>query len=258
MKQFFQNIPLPFTNIWSFLTLFFVFGLFNLWALITLLIPISKKKRAKLFLLMAPLACRTIVYLSFISRAKLIDRRDPISIKEFNKKGILFIANHSSMIDIPLMNTTHPITTLMKREVIYIPVMTLPSLAASQITVKRGDPIDRKRALKESLNRLYNNEYLQYYPEGTRSKTGSPKPYEQIHLAILRAAYKKDIPIVPISLFGTKELLTSYGMIKPFHKMGMITHDFILPKNFENEEDFLKASWEKVESGFKELREILS
>ena len=258
MIKIWHFLVLLFSNIWAFVFIMLGFLILNIWAIIVLPLPTSRRKKSQIFLTLAPIVCKIIVYLGFLSKTKLVDRREIPLLKQYKNKGVLFIANHSSLIDTPLMNMTHPFTTLMKREIIYIPMMTLPSIAANQITVKRGDPIDRKRALKQSLNNLYNNGYLLYYPEGTRSKTDSPKPFENIHLPILRAAYKKNIPIVPISLFGTKTILTKRGFIKPFQKMGMITHNFLLGEHFSDEEEFLRACWEKVVSGHQELKDELS
>jgi 1-acyl-sn-glycerol-3-phosphate acyltransferase len=153
------------------------------------------------------------------------------------------------MLDVPFLNTKFPITTLMKFEVLYIPFMTLPSLACGAITVKRSQKNSRKQALLKSQARLKNGQSVFYFPEGTRAKDRPIKEFEQIHLPLIKIAYQEQLPVQPISLQGTRELLDSHTLIRPGQPLKMVIHPLIFPQNFTDEITFAKECWSRVKQG---------
>lgn len=238
------------TTIWAGLIATLVFAGMNLTAILVLAFP--QKLRERLFFIPIPPLMNFLFSCGTFTRITKIEKRSNKSIIDHKGRSVLYIANHNSMIDPPVLNSKFPITTLMKYEVLYIPMMTLPSIACGAITVKRGDKSSRKNALKKSLHRLDTARPVFYFPEGTRSKGKPIKDYDEIHLPLLKSAYKREISVVPITITGTKELLTNLYLIKPFHKMKMITHNYVYPKDFTNEEDFCKFCWKQIVDGLSE------
>ncbi len=221
-----------------------VFTLMNIVALLVL--PFPAKQREQLFFIPIPFLTSTLLRIGALCHIIQKDQRDPNLKKHFKGKSVLYIANHNSMIDVPLLNTTHPITTLMKFEVLYIPFMTLPSIACGAITVKRKDAQSRRAAFYKSCERLQNGRPVFYFPEGTRGRGQGIKPYENIHLPLLKTAYKLGVPVVPITLRNTKDLLHYKYLIKPFHTLEIITHNYIQPEHFKDEESFTRTCWQQV------------
>lgn len=141
----------------------------------------------------------------------------------------------------------------MKHEILYIPLFGLVGLVSGAITVKRKDPHSRKKTFQKAQKRLLRNLPVQYYPEGTRSKTNHPKPYEDIYKTLMDFCYSAKLPVIPCSMFGTKKVLRPDGSVIYGAELGFITHAEMEPVNFSSKEEFSRACWEKVLEGYDEL-----
>lgn len=168
-------------------------------------------------------------------------------------QNALYIVNHQSFIDIPLLSAYVQIPPIMKHEVALIPILGFVCLISGAITVKRKDPASRKKALLEAQKRLKNGFAVQYYPEGTRSKNGRPKSYEEIFKSLIDFCYKEKITVVPISMYGTQEVLNSDGSFNHGKHLGIFLDKEVFPEEFDTQEDFSKYLWEKVVKNFDEL-----
>ena len=170
----------------------------------------------------------------------------------------LYIGNHQSFVDIPLMATIFQIPPVMKKEVLYIPLIGFVAWASGSMPVSRSDGGSRKKVFKMCRDRLVKqNLAVQYYPEGTRSKDGRPKEFEQIKTALMGLAYNNGIPVIPTSLYGTCDVITGKGKINTGKHLGVIVHKEIYPKDFESSEEFLRFCWNKVIEGNTQLRDQL-
>lgn len=227
-----------------------LFALYGILTACTFLLPIKYRKiiiaaSGKIF------AYLILHYLCF-AKCRLIDRRQPHP-SVAPTRGALYIANHLSLLDIPLTACTHPITPLMKKEILYIPVINLAAIAMEAIVVDRHDPYSRKKALQESMQRIRQKKSLFYYPEGTRSKTKSPRSFDAIHPRLLEFAFSQQVPVTPISLFGTDELMPPKSLPIPGKKIAMITHPVVYPEDFASAQEFAQYCWAQVTSGVHEL-----
>ena len=248
-----QISKIPFqllTTIWAIVVAFITFGAMNIMAIIAM--PFPKQLREKIFYLPSPLLMKTLFHIGCLAEIEKIDHRTPETIKQQKNRSTLYIANHCSMVDPPFLNSAYPISTLMKFEVLYIPFLTLPSLACGAITVKRGDRNSRKSALLQSIARLTSGSSVFYFPEGTRAKKKPIKEFDQIHLPLLKAAYINDVAVLPITIKGTRELLSPLNLVNPLHKMTMVSHNYVYPCDFQNEMDFCQHCWAKVVAGLNE------
>ncbi len=169
----------------------------------------------------------------------------------------LIISNHLSMMDIPLITYYHNVIPLMKKEVSEIPLFGHIVEVVEPIKVDRKDPYSRKRAFEECCRRLTHGIPVQFYPEGSRSKNGQPKNFEDIYPKLIEFAYLHGISVTPVSLWGTDHVLLTNGDVQFNRPIGMITHEEIWPKDFLTAEDFSRACWRKVETGYQELERQL-
>ncbi|MBD65893.1 MAG: hypothetical protein CME62_11845 [Halobacteriovoraceae bacterium] len=218
-------------------------------------LPFSQYRRLKMT---AP--CWRLYFsltLRWISLARItkFDYRDEQSKKALIPQG-LYIANHQSFADIPLIFSTFIIPPIMKKSLVYIPIFGICCYASGAILVDRAKGSSRKKVFMIAARRLKEGfKHLQYYPEGTRSKDGIPRDFKNIKAALIRYAYNQKIPVFPISIAGTKDLV-QHGLIIPGSKLGIIFHASLNPTEFSNEDEFARACWEQVKQGHKELTEI--
>jgi 1-acyl-sn-glycerol-3-phosphate acyltransferase len=194
-----------------------------------------------------------------LCRETRIDRR-PINVRGLNNPPGLYIANHQSFMDIPLMLSDVLIPPIMKKELLYIPLFGICAYSSGSMIVDRRKGESRRKVFRQAQQRL--NSYhknLQYYPEGTRQKGNKPpKPLDQIKKPLMIFAFKNNTPVYPISMYGTPEVLSSIGLINYGRKVGKIMHAPCYPADYENEELFCIAVWSKVIDGYFELKERLS
>lgn len=197
----------------------------------------------------------------FLSSVYVEDRRDKKIQKTHTPPG-LYIANHQSFVDVPLFLSKATIPPVMKKEVLYIPLFGLCGYAAGGIIVDRKSKNSRKKVLLKSSNRLLHSPHksLMYYPEGTRRKDGidKPKDFSDIKLPLMRVAYKNNVPVFPVAMYGTNKVLNKNSTINYFKKIGIVLSEPIEPNNFSNEDDFLKACWGQVQKDYSKLEEKLS
>lgn len=202
------------------------------------------------------LFCRVLIKFGLRSELNIIDRRDQLE-RSKTVVSSLYIANHQSLMDIPLVGTTIQVPPIMKKEVLYIPFFGLIGWLGGALIVDRSKGTSRKKIFLKARDRLLNDGVgLQFYPEGTRSKEGRPKKFEDIKKAILSFAYQENIPVYPISLYGTDQVLTRKGKIHFDKSLSAIFHAKLNPKDFENSNDFERACWNKVVTGFDELKKL--
>lgn len=167
----------------------------------------------------------------------------------------LYIANHQSYIDIPLIITKFQVPPIMKKEVLYIPIIGLVGYASGALVVSRTRNDSRRKVFEQTKNRILKEKIgIQYYPEGTRSKLAHPKPDSEIKKTLIYFAYDNKIPVVPVSMFGTRGVLTKLGLIRPNRHLGIIVHHELHPSDYPDRETFAKACWDKVLVGYEEMR----
>ncbi len=167
----------------------------------------------------------------------------------------LYICNHQSFIDIPLIISAYQVPPIMKKEVLYVPMIGLLAWVCGAMPVSRGKAGSRNKVFTQTKKRMVDDQIgVQVYPEGTRSKDSFPKPYDQIKRTLIVFAYKENIPVIATSIYGTRGVMSSEGWVKPGRHIGIIVHKEIYPKDYANTEDFCRACWDKVVQGHDEMR----
>ncbi len=129
------------------------------------------------------------------------------------KKGpVLFVANHTSFLDIPAVGTA------IGRHVSFVARETLADsrfLAwflpqCDAILIRRGEA-DRA-ALRQIVERLEAGGAVAIFPEGTRSPDGRVQAFKG---GALYAALRTGAPIVPVGVWGTENGLSRRGKVRP-------------------------------------------
>jgi 1-acyl-sn-glycerol-3-phosphate acyltransferase len=247
-----MHLMLIFTQIKAVFIAFILF-VFILLPTCLIAIPFRLRRRVKI---VGPVwkFCQTIV-LRYACEAQVLIKEDhrSESMKDVPAKG-LYIANHQSYIDIPLVTIMYQAPPIMKKEVLYIPLVGLLGWISGAMPVARSSRKSGRKVLEQTRQRLVvDNVGVQVYPEGTRSKNAHPKPFENIKRTLLNFAFNEGIPVIPTSLYGTRGVLSQKGWIMPKKKLGVIVHRELNPKDFSSADEFSRACWDQVTKGYEDL-----
>jgi 1-acyl-sn-glycerol-3-phosphate acyltransferase len=178
--------------IWIYLNLIFWTLLFGLSSFFTILLT-GKKENFKFF---GVIWGKT---LSFIFNIKLIVKGK----HNLQDRNYIFVANHASLIDIPLLliAVNRYTVFIAKSELSKIPIFKSILDMAGFIFVDRKN---NDKAVK-SMNNLMDDikkipRSVAIFPEGTRTRDGELLPFKK-GAAIF--AINTDIPVIPVAISGT-------------------------------------------------------
>ena len=123
------------------------------------------------------------------------------------KQRYVFIANHQSNIDIPVLIQAllaFQLRWLAKKELLWVPLFGWAMWAAKHVTVNRSNRADALKSLKKATERIASGISLVFFPEGTRSPDGCLPPFKRGGFWL---AVKTQTPVVPITINGSGALL---------------------------------------------------
>jgi 1-acyl-sn-glycerol-3-phosphate acyltransferase len=122
----------------------------------------------------------------------------------------VIVANHQSQLDILMaFNLFFPFKWVSKAEVFKIPFIGWNMYLNRYIRLKRGDKKGIAKMFVDCEKALAKGNSLFFFPEGTRSETGSLKPFKSGAFIL---AKKMNIPILPVVIRGTKDALPKHSM----------------------------------------------
>lgn len=167
----------------------------------------------------------------------------------------LYVANHQSFLDIPLMAMMYQAPPIMKKEVLNIPIIGWMAWISGALPVSRSKTSSRRKVFEKAKKRILKDRIgLQVYPEGTRSKDALPKSFPEIKKTLLVFAFNEKISVVPTSMYGTRGILLPSGKIKTGKSIGIIVHKEINPKDYLTADSFAEACWNKVREGHDQMK----
>ena len=231
------------------------FLLFFIPMLVSLLLPL----KWRLKLIVGPV-WKGFAYLTlrlcFLSKITVEDERGEIIKKQTPACSALYIANHSSFLDIPLILTQVQVPPLMKKEVLKMPFIGIYGVASGAIPVNRKDPKSRKKVKERMTKRMLKGLCVQYYPEGTRSMLGHPKAFEDTKTSLMRFAYDNNIKVVPVTMFNTQKLLDRKMNMTLGVPLGIKFSKEVDPIYFESSDEFCQHSWKQIEDSYQYFQTI--
>lgn len=238
-----------------FVSLFLL--IFVLLPTVLLAIPFPLKRRLKIICPVWQFCSHMLLRFGLTARLSVEeDHRSP-EFRTIPGYG-LYICNHQSFVDIPLCFTIFQIPPIMKKEILYIPIFGWLAWFSGAMPVSRSSNSSRKKVFFQARRRFKEMKLgVQLYPEGTRSRDGHLKGYSEIKKSLLVFAFNEKIPVIPASLYGTREVLYPFGLLRAHRHIGIIVHKEIDPENFEDGEEFARACWAKVHEGHVELKRRL-
>lgn len=229
--------------------------IFTFWAATVQILNLNLKNKFILAGIFWKFGSNLMVRVGLLCSPIKIDRRSAAYKSNFSQA--LYISNHLSMWDIPLIITTYQIVPILKKELMHIPIFGLIAKASTAIPVDRQNSASRSAVVKEVYNRLKMGLPIQFYPEGTRSRNHYPKPISEIKTTLLELAYKENIAVIPSAIWGTQFINSKYGITNFPVKLGIIVQREIYPADFPNAQAFIQACWENVINAHRELDDLM-
>ena len=140
------------------------------------------------------------------------------------KQSYIFISNHQGAYDIFLIfgHIGQSIKWVMKQSLRKIPFVGIACEAAGYIFVDSSSPQAAAKTIRAAEEKLKNGASIAIFPEGSRTRTGKMGAFKK---GAYQMALDLKLPIVPITINGSYEVMPiGYFLINP-HKMEMIIHD---------------------------------
>lgn len=140
--------------------------------------------------------------------------------------GYVLAPSHRSMMEITLLAlvTKDRIRYMGKAEVFRIPVLGAIFRSLGGFPVAR-DGTDRK-AVRDSMAMLQAGDRLAIFPEGTRQHGPKIQPLQP---GAAYLALRANVPIVPVGMAGTEEIMRSGGRLPRFGRVVIVVGEPLTP-----------------------------
>ncbi len=117
----------------------------------------------------------------------------------------IIVANHQSIVDVfVLSGLGRSFKWVSKESLFKLPFFGWNMYLKKDIAIQRGDMSSIKAMLSSCSEWLKKGETILMFPEGTRSETGEMIPFRD---GSFRLAVQNNVPILPVVLNGTREIL---------------------------------------------------
>ncbi len=162
----------------------------------------------------------------------------------------VFVANHQGSFDIFLIYgfLGRNFKWMMKKSLRKMPFVGKACEAAGHIFVDKSGPKKILATIQQARSVLTDGTSLVIFPEGARTFTG--------HMGIFRKgafqlADELQLPVVPLTINGSFDILPRTGKFLSWHPMTLIVHAPIYPqtKGVENINRMVEESYKAIESG---------
>jgi 1-acyl-sn-glycerol-3-phosphate acyltransferase len=172
--------------------------------------------------------------------ARLLSRLLPISVTVEGAENIqvqnsyVVVSNHLSMVDILALYgyLDLDLKWVIKKELRNMPGVGIGCEKAGHIFVDRENPDSAKRSVNAALERLGEGVGILFFAEGTRSRDGKLLPFKK---GAFRIAIDADLPILPVTIVGTREILPAKTLRLYPGRVRVVVHPVIEHRNTDLE-----------------------
>jgi len=139
------------------------------------------------------------------------------------KQSYVFVANHQGAFDIFLLYgfIGFPIKWMMKLGLAKLPFVGAACRSAGFIFVDHSTPQAARRSILDAERQLRKGASLVVFPEGSRSRTGKMSRFRRGAFAV---AQSQGLPVVPVTINGSYNVLKRGGLKVRPHRLEMIIH----------------------------------
>jgi len=133
------------------------------------------------------------------------------------------VSNHQSQYDIFLVYgwLNLDLKWVIKAELRKVPGLGIGCEKAGHIFVQRGNPEQTRKAVREALDRVGDGVGILFFAEGSRSRDGKLRPFKK---GAFRIAASQGLPILPITIIGTRDIQRPESMIIFPGRARMVIH----------------------------------
>jgi 1-acyl-sn-glycerol-3-phosphate acyltransferase len=142
------------------------------------------------------------------------------------ERSYIVVCNHQSAVDILVVYgwLKLDLKWVIKQELRKVPAIGVGCEKVGHIFVERENPNHARQAIEEALDRLGKGIGILFFVEGTRSPDGKLLPFKK---GAFRTAIEQQLPVLPVTLIGTRDILPPKSL-KPFPgRARMIIHPAI-------------------------------
>ncbi len=166
-------------------------------------------------------------------------------------QSYVIVSNHESQFDILLIYGWMGVDFkwVMKKELRKIPVLGIACEKLQHIYIDRSNHMASIKSLENAKKRIVNGTSVMFFPEGTRSADGSLGDFKK---GAFRMAIDLGVPILPVTIVGTRDILPTKTLALFPGKAKMIIHKPVDISGYDNKniEKLIEKTREIIASGF--------
>lgn len=172
---------------------------------------------------------RTASTIAGVTWSRLICFTTPVFVKAVGKENIqkgqsyVVVANHQSLYDIVVLYgwLGIDIRWIMKKELRKVPGLGIACEKIGHIFIDRSNSKRAIESLDSAKQKLVDGTSVIFFPEGTRSKTGELGGFKK---GAFKLASDLGLPILPVTIAGTREMLQTKSLLLFPGKVTMTVH----------------------------------
>lgn len=168
------------------------------------------------------------------------------------KQSYVIVANHQSAYDILVLYAKLGIDFkwVMKKEISRIPGVGFGSKAVGHIFIDRSSSKAAIKTINAAKSKIRDGTSVVFFPEGTRGRTRDMLPFKK---GAFRFAFDLNLPLLPVTINGTKQILPSGSTNLLPGKAEIIIHPAIDINEYSQDhfQDLMDAARKAIESGIK-------
>jgi 1-acyl-sn-glycerol-3-phosphate acyltransferase len=154
----------------------------------------------------------------------------------------IIIANHQSILDVPVLHQLGgQFRWVSKIELFKFPIVGSTMRIAGYIPLDRGNPESIARMMNLAESAIIDGKSVVMFPEGTRSRNGIPLKFKS---GAFKLALKSGVPILPVVIDGTSEVLPKKGMVfSSGHRITIKVLEPVRVEDFISDDPVKLAEW---------------
>lgn len=169
------------------------------------------------------------------------------------KQSYIIVANHQSQYDIFLLYGWLPMDFkwVMKVQLRQVPFLGYSCYKIGHVFIDRSNSEAAVASINEAKKRIINGTSIVFFPEGHRSEDGKLIPFKK---GAFKFALDMDLPILPVTIIGTRDVLPSNTTALFPGKAKMVFHDPIDISGYSEEtiEDLMEEARKSIQKGLDE------
>lgn len=156
-------------------------------------------------------------------------------IENIPKEACVFISNHSSILDIPILlyTTKRNLGFIAKKEILKTPIIGYFLRKSKSVPIDRGNPRAAMASINTAIRNIQEGNTMVIFPEGTRNKEGAVGEFKK---GSLKLATRSKAKIVPVSIDRASRAFEDTRQIKAT-KIKVIFGDVIDTNNLSKEDE---------------------